>query len=136
MKRFLWWNHNYWNPRVFSKGKNNTATLCHPRRELWSLPLFLSTLIFCSVFCSIPNFLKCHHGCYIDRTTTRFFFYIQFKIKQPWQTFIQAVLIMPIFEQKLNLFCLLTNDYKVIVKCRWGFGGVALRSRLMVELWR
>ena len=43
--------------------------------------------------------------------------------KRFFQTFIQAVLLMPIFEQRSSLFCFMTNDYEVTVKCRWRSGG-------------
>ena len=45
-------------------------------------------------------------------------------MKQPWQTFIQAVLIIYVFEQRssFRMFCFMTNDDEVIVKCRWGSG--------------
>ena len=33
---------------------------------------------------------------------------------------------MPVFEQRLScqIFCFMTNDQKIIVKCRWGSVGV------------
>ena len=40
---------------------------------------------------------------------------------------------MPVFKQRSNLFCLMTNDYEVIVECRWGSGGVV--SSVVVS-WR
>ena len=30
---------------------------------------------------------------------------------------------MPVFQQRSNLFCFMTNDYEVIAECRWGSGG-------------
>ena len=42
------------------------------------------------------------------------------------QAFIQAVLLMSVFEQILSFWMLyfMTNDHEVIVKCKWGSGGV------------
>ena len=44
-------------------------------------------------------------------------------MKEPWPTFIQAVLLMSVFEQRSNLFCIMAKDYEVIVEFRWGSGG-------------
>ena len=42
-----------------------------------------------------------------------------------FQGFIQVVLLMSVFEQRLSfrMFYFMTNDHEVIVKCRWGSGG-------------
>ena len=41
------------------------------------------------------------------------------------QAFIQALLLMSVFEQRLSfwMFYFMKNDSKIIVKCRWGSGG-------------
>ena len=51
------------------------------------------------------------------------------------QAFIQAVLFMSVFEQRLSLQMIYfkKNNYEIIVKCRWGSGG-ALTST--VSPWR
>ena len=54
-------------------------------------------------------------------------------MKHPWQTFIKAVLLMSVFEQRSNLFCSMTNNYEVIAECRSGSGG-AVSS--MVGSWQ
>ena len=42
-----------------------------------------------------------------------------------FQAFIQAVLLVSVFEQRLSfrLFCFMKNDREIILRCGWGFGG-------------
>ena len=42
-----------------------------------------------------------------------------------FQAFIQAVLLVSVFEQRLSfrLFCFMENDREIILRCGWGFGG-------------
>ena len=42
-----------------------------------------------------------------------------------WQGFIQAVLFMSVFEQRLSfqMIYFKKNHHEIVVKCRWGSGG-------------
>ena len=55
--------------------------------------------------------------------------------QKPLQVFIQAILLMFVFEQRLSfqMIYFKTNDHEITVKCKWGSGG-ALSST--VSLWR
>ena len=47
-----------------------------------------------------------------------------------FQAFIQAVLLVSVFEQRLSfrLFCFMKNDREIILRCGWGFGGAVSSS--------
>ena len=37
---------------------------------------------------------------------------------------------MPVFKQRSNLFCLMTNDYEVILEYRWGSEGLFFKQKI------